>query len=78
MFELLRTKPDLVEVGRSYQEKLERDRRQVKSAGDSNMMDPSRSNNGGGHQQNAISRGKRPMSRSLLERMTVFERKAWK
>ncbi|KAL3921026.1 MAG: hypothetical protein SGARI_006788, partial [Bacillariaceae sp.] len=26
MFELLRTKPDLVEVGRSYQEKLERER----------------------------------------------------
>ncbi|KAG7372384.1 ankyrin repeat domain protein [Nitzschia inconspicua] len=76
MFELLRTKPDLVEVGRSYHEKLERERRQHRDNADSKPS-PTFSASAQGHQGD-ITRGKRTMSRSLLERMTVFERKAWK
>lgn len=74
MFELLRTKPDLVEVGRSYQEKLERVRREAN--GEMDLKMPAKPlASAGGFQE---SRGKRQMSRSLLERMTVFERKTWK
>jgi hypothetical protein len=77
MFELLRTKPDLVEVGRTYQEKLEHEYRQYKGSKACYLAACSQST--GEHPSGTtIARGKRPMSRSLLERMTVFERKTGK
>jgi hypothetical protein len=77
MFELLRTKPDLVEVGRSYQQKLEHEHRQSKGSKDNYLATCSPSSIE--HFNGPRSRGKRPpMSRSLLERMTVFERKTGK
>jgi hypothetical protein len=74
MFELLRTKPDLVEVGRSYQAEVEKARLEANKKKDSP---------GGGSPAGAVSssgfvRRKKTMSPKLLERMTAFQRKAWK
>jgi hypothetical protein len=76
MFELLRTKPDLVEVGRSYQEKLEQEYHHYKGGKACYLAACTQST--GEHPSGPVARGKRPMSRSLLERMTVFERKTGK
>jgi hypothetical protein len=77
MFELLRTKPDLVEVGRSYHEKMKRERLAAAASGECKPT-AAASPSFHGQQSGTKVRGKRTMSRKLLERMTVFERKSCK
>lgn len=77
LFELLRTKPDLVEVGRSYQAELNRasvGSRRVASLGETYLQQRPEQQPPPLH----WTRKKKPLSRTLLERMTVFERKGRK
>ena len=73
MFELLRMKPDLVEVGRSYQAEIERLEANKKKDFSRAGVSPTGAAVGVG-----LTRRKKTMSPKLLERMTVFQRKAWK
>jgi hypothetical protein len=75
MFELLRMKPDLVEVGRSYQAEIERNRLEANKKKDFSRAGVSP---GGATVGSGLARRKKTMSPKLLERMTVFQRKAWK
>lgn len=76
MFELLRTKPDLVELGRAYHaDLLKKQRRAAATAqtdrcttNDTVVVD-------GGNSSGQWLRRKRTMSRKIFDRMTVFERK---
>ena len=85
MFELLRSKPDLIEASRSHQRNLKSDFGENTSYKKNKMFssDSTRgcypSNGSQDSETQRLSRGrKKTMSRKLIERMKVFERKTWK
>jgi len=90
MYELLRAKPDLIEASRSHQVNSKSDFRKTNSINETMPLeaaisipnsahDSYYSHHPEGPQGQRLSRGrKKTTSRNLLERMRVFERKAWK
>mmetsp|Transcript_11621 Transcript_11621/g.27268 ORF Transcript_11621/g.27268 Transcript_11621/m.27268 type:complete len:828 (-) Transcript_11621:280-2763(-) len=85
MFELLRAKPDLIEVTRSHQVNLKSDlQRGVRNTRKMSLATHGSDSNICSHQFRApqyqqFSKGRKIItSRNFLERMRVFERKTWK
>lgn len=76
IFDVLRTKPDLVEVGRRYEaERLKKLNEQQHARTEACISNPSTEI---GNEIGKRTKHKRTMSRNIFERITIFERKASK